>query len=174
VIYASLGDYDKARELLERAINTHPAYATAYENIGDIYAKLASHAYNQALELDRENNTARAKLSLVNDLFSRPENVEVIVAAESTPDKNEPPVPAQIDEPAPEQPVAVVELEQPVAVVEPEQPAAVVEPEQPVSPPITEEEIRLREQELIAQNKLLQSQITTSVIKQSVMDWAAA
>jgi tetratricopeptide (TPR) repeat protein len=160
-----LGDYDKARELLERAINTHPAYATAYENIGDIYAKLASHAYNQALELDRENNTARAKLSLVNDLFSRPENVEVIVAAESTPDKNEPPVPAQIDEPAPEQPVAVVE---------PEQPAAVVEPEQPVSPPITEEEIRLREQELIAQNKLLQSQITTSVIKQSVMDWAAA
>jgi tetratricopeptide (TPR) repeat protein len=69
VIYASMGDFDKARNLLEQAINTHPTYATAHENIGDIYAKLASQAYNQALELDKENNAARAKLSLVNDLF---------------------------------------------------------------------------------------------------------
>lgn len=72
VIYASKGDFEKARVALEQAINTHPAYATAHENIGDIYAKLASHAYNQALELDRDNNTAKAKLSLVNELFSQP------------------------------------------------------------------------------------------------------
>jgi hypothetical protein len=80
VIYASQGEFDKAREYLQQAINTHPAYATAHENIGDIYAKLASEAYNHALELDRENVTARAKLTLVNDLFSMPEEGKVLLA----------------------------------------------------------------------------------------------
>ncbi len=80
VIYASKGEFDRAREYLQQAINTHPAYATAHENIGDIYAKLASEAYNQALELDRENVTARAKLSLVNDLFSMPEEGKVLLS----------------------------------------------------------------------------------------------
>jgi tetratricopeptide (TPR) repeat protein len=70
VIYAAKGKYDEARATLLKAINTHPSYATAYENIGDIYAKMASEAYNQALQLDRGNVAAREKLSLINDLFS--------------------------------------------------------------------------------------------------------
>ncbi len=70
VVYAAQGEYEKARETLLRAINTHPSYATAYENIGDIYAKMASDAYNQALQLNTENTAAREKLALVNDLFS--------------------------------------------------------------------------------------------------------
>jgi tetratricopeptide (TPR) repeat protein len=72
VVYAARGDFEKARQALQRAINTHPAYATAHENLGDIYAKMASQAYNHALELDQDNATARAKLALVNDLFSLP------------------------------------------------------------------------------------------------------
>jgi Flp pilus assembly protein TadD len=40
VIYASQGQYDKARAALEQSIRTHPSYATAYENLGDVYAKL--------------------------------------------------------------------------------------------------------------------------------------
>src|SRR5260221_5819061 len=32
VIYASQGEYDKARVALEKSIRTHPSYATAYEN----------------------------------------------------------------------------------------------------------------------------------------------
>ena len=70
VIYASQGKYEKASEALQKAINTHPSYAIAHENMGDIYAKMASQAYNQALELDNTNETAREKLSLVNELFS--------------------------------------------------------------------------------------------------------
>ena len=38
VIYAQQKQYDKARQALEKAIRTHPAYATAHENLGDIYA----------------------------------------------------------------------------------------------------------------------------------------
>ena len=80
VIYASQGDFDNARNALQQAISTHPSYATAHENMGDIYAKMASKAYNQALELDSENTSAKAKLSLINDLFFVPKQQKDIVA----------------------------------------------------------------------------------------------
>ena len=70
VLYASQGQYDKARHALEMAINTHPSYATAHENLGDIYAKMASQAYDKALQLDKSNVTAQTKLALVKELFS--------------------------------------------------------------------------------------------------------
>ena len=44
VLYASQGQFEKARAALEMAIRTHPSYATAHENLGDVYAKLASQA----------------------------------------------------------------------------------------------------------------------------------
>ena len=71
VVYAAQGKFDDARDALKRAINTHPTYATAHENLGDIYAKMASRAYNQALELDNGNSSAREKLSLVKEIFSQ-------------------------------------------------------------------------------------------------------
>ncbi len=69
VLYASQGQYDKARTALEMAIRTHPSYATAHENLGDIYAKMASQAYDKALQLDKSNTTAKTKLNLIKDLF---------------------------------------------------------------------------------------------------------
>ena len=49
VLYAGQSQFDKARTALEMAIRTNPSYATAHENLGDIYARLASQAYNKAL-----------------------------------------------------------------------------------------------------------------------------
>src|SRR3954464_12708683 len=72
VIYASQGQYEKARTALEQSIRTHPSYATAYENLGDVYAKLASQAYDKALQLDSSNTGAQNKLSLVRDLVGGP------------------------------------------------------------------------------------------------------
>ena len=69
VLYASQGNYDKAKSALELAIHTHPSYATAHENLGDIYAQLASRAYDRALQLDKNNATAQVKLAMVKDLF---------------------------------------------------------------------------------------------------------
>ena len=46
VLYDSQGQYDKAKLALEMAIRTHPSYSTAHENLGDIYAKMASQTYN--------------------------------------------------------------------------------------------------------------------------------
>ncbi|MFN7087692.1 MAG: tetratricopeptide repeat protein [Burkholderiales bacterium] len=70
VLYASQGQYDKARNALEMAIRTHPSYATAHENLGDIYAKMASQAYDKALQLDRSNAAAQTKLNMIKELFS--------------------------------------------------------------------------------------------------------
>lgn len=69
VLYASQQQYEKARQALEMAIQTHPSYATAHENLGDIYAKMASQAYDRALQLDKANTAAQTKLSLIKEIF---------------------------------------------------------------------------------------------------------
>jgi tetratricopeptide (TPR) repeat protein len=70
VLYSSKGQFEKARVALELAIQTPPSYSTAHENLGDIYAKLASQAYDKALQLDKSNPNVATKLNLVRDLFS--------------------------------------------------------------------------------------------------------
>jgi ketosteroid isomerase-like protein len=69
VLYASEGQYEKARQQLEMSIRTDPRFATAYENLGDVYTKLASQAYDKALQLDSSNSAAKNKLSLIRDLL---------------------------------------------------------------------------------------------------------
>ena len=100
VIYASQGQYDKARVALEQSIRTHPSYATAYENLGDVYAKLASQAYDKALQIDSSNAAAKNKLSLVRDLVGRPAAAAapaaVVAAAPKGPAK-----PAVVEKPKP-------------------------------------------------------------------------
>jgi tetratricopeptide (TPR) repeat protein len=68
VIYGAQGEYDKARGALERAIRTNPAYATAYQNLGDVYAQLASQAYSKALQLDKSDTSVTPKLALLREL----------------------------------------------------------------------------------------------------------
>lgn len=70
VLYAQQKQYDKARTALEMAIRTHPSYAIAHENLGDVYAKLASQAYDKALQIDSSNKATQTKLSMIKDLIS--------------------------------------------------------------------------------------------------------
>jgi tetratricopeptide (TPR) repeat protein len=70
VIYAQQKQYDKAKQALEMAIRTDPRYATAHENLGDIYARLASQAYDKALQIDSSSSSAQNKLALIRDLMS--------------------------------------------------------------------------------------------------------
>ena len=70
VLYAQQKQYEKARTALEMAIRTHPSYAIAYENLGDVYAKLASQAYDKALQLDNSNSATQNKLALIRDLIT--------------------------------------------------------------------------------------------------------
>jgi tetratricopeptide (TPR) repeat protein len=124
VLYASQGQYDKARAALEMAIRTHPSYATAHENLGDIYAKMASQAYDKALTLDKGNAPLQTKLNLIRDLFSSSPRPPKVAAIKSEPTK------VAVATPAPKKPEPAVKPEpvkpEPVAKapVKPAEPAA--------------------------------------------------
>ncbi len=108
VLYAGQSQFDKARAALEMAIRTNPSYATAHENLGDVYAKLASQAYSKALQLDASNAAVAPKLSLIRNLFAadakgvRP----TTVAAAPVPAASTRPTTASAPVTAPAQPVA--------------------------------------------------------------------
>lgn len=87
VLYAAQNQYDEAKNALEMALRSHPNYTTAHENLGDIYAKLASLSYDKALQLDQNNPTARAKLALLKDIVNpstRPPQARIPATAPST------------------------------------------------------------------------------------------
>ncbi|MDP3287386.1 MAG: tetratricopeptide repeat protein, partial [Methyloversatilis sp.] len=68
VLYAQQKQFDKAKTALEMAIRTHPSYAVAHENLGDIYARMATQAYDRALQLDSSNIGAQSKLNLIREM----------------------------------------------------------------------------------------------------------
>jgi len=71
VLYAADGQERKASEVLEQAIRTNPSYATAHENLGDLYARMASSAYSKALQLDEGRQAIQPKLSLITQIFHK-------------------------------------------------------------------------------------------------------
>jgi tetratricopeptide (TPR) repeat protein len=106
VLYAQQKQYDKARTALEMAIRTHPSYAIAYENLGDVYAKLASQAYDKALQLDNSNATTQNKLALIRDLITTSGKGNVKPTASPAPAVAAAPAPAPVTPVAPAAPVA--------------------------------------------------------------------
>lgn len=132
VIYAQQKQYDKAKTALEMAIRTHPSYATAHENLGDIYARLASQAYDKALQLDTGNTAAQSKLALMRDLLtlsSRPGTAKpvpppTVAAAPATP------APAAT-------PAASAPAKPPAPVAPAPSPAPAAAPVKPAAPPTT-------------------------------------
>ncbi len=90
VLYAQQKQYDKARTALEMAIRTHPSYSIAHENLGDVYAKLASQAYDKALQLDSSNTATQTKLSMIKELISTSSKPGVKPGAAATRPASEP------------------------------------------------------------------------------------
>lgn len=133
VLYAGRGEYDKARDSLEMAIRTHPSYATAHENLGDVYAKLASQSYDKALQLDGRNSTAQTKLSLVRNLIAG--KPETVAAAAPVPVAKAAPKPAPVVEAKPSAPPVVAVAPPVAAPPAPTAPAIVaVAPSKPAAP----------------------------------------
>ena len=70
VLYANQNQFEKAKSVLEQALKTNPGYAIAYENLGDVYAKLSSQAYNKALQIEGTNPAITPKLAMARQLFN--------------------------------------------------------------------------------------------------------
>jgi tetratricopeptide (TPR) repeat protein len=146
VLYAGQSQFDKARAALEMAIRTNPSYATAHENLGDVYARLASQAYSKALQLDGGNAGVQPKLALIRTLFSADSKggQKPAIAPAVTP----PPAPAPVtakpapapvasapaSKPAPT-PAPVVVAAAPPAKAAPAVPAPATAPVKPATPP---------------------------------------
>jgi tetratricopeptide (TPR) repeat protein len=135
VLYAQQKQYEKARAALEMAIRTNPSYSIAHDNLGDIYAKLASQAYDKALQLDSSNTSTQSKLSMIKEIIStsskpgtkpaaaakaEPEPTKVAAAE---PAKPTPAAPAKPIEKAPEPAPAAAAVAKPAAVEKAPEPA---------------------------------------------------
>ena len=68
-LYAAQSQFGKARDALEAAIQRNPSYATAHENLGDVYVRLAAQSYTRAQELDKRNAAIAPKLALLREVF---------------------------------------------------------------------------------------------------------
>ena len=168
VLYAAAGQYEKARAALDKAMRTSPAYATAFDNLGDVHARLASQAYDKALQIDSGATGATTRLALVRSLgvpAGQPAMVAVaplappkpvapapVVVAAAAPPVVEPARPVRMTQPAVvEAPKAVVEVpravkaapqtEQKVAAVKPE--PAKAEPAKQTPAPVEQRQVRL-------------------------------
>ena len=110
---------------LEMAIRTNPSYSTAHENLGDVYAKLASQAYSKALQLDNDNQAVPPKLALIRELFSpqtrqtgKPAAAPVHLLA-ATPVAAKPAVATPTPVPAPAPPAATAATKPPAVAAAP-------------------------------------------------------
>ncbi|MEF8702159.1 MAG: tetratricopeptide repeat protein [Candidatus Accumulibacter sp. UW26] len=70
VLYAQQKQYDQALAVLEMAIRTHPGYAIARENLGDLHTRLAAESYDQALQLDPSNRSMQLKRTRLREFIS--------------------------------------------------------------------------------------------------------
>jgi tetratricopeptide (TPR) repeat protein len=156
VLYAGEGQYDKAKELLEKAINTHPSYATAHENLGDIYAKMASQAYDRALQLDQNNTAMQTKLTLIQNLFAKG-SPDILPPARITPVSRKiktAPVVAEAAQPQPDRPASAVTTASAVSA------APAIEPKSEIKPAVVPEQIAKKD--------------NSKEVEETVMAWAAA
>jgi Flp pilus assembly protein TadD len=80
-LYAADGDYGKARAELEESLRLNPNYATAHENLGDIFVMLANQSYARALKLEPANTSVPRKLGLVQQIVTPSRSASAPVAA---------------------------------------------------------------------------------------------
>lgn len=105
VIHAQQKQLDKAREALEQAVRAHPGYATAHENLGDIYSMLASQAYGKASQLGTANASAQTKLTMINEFIGKtkaggkPAEPAAVAAAATRQEASKPVSPSSADRP---------------------------------------------------------------------------
>lgn len=134
VLYAAQGQFDKAQSTLESAIRTNPSYATAQENLGDLYARRATEAYSKAMQLDQGNSVVPTKLAVIRTLFAAPGAAAAATASAKPAVPAKPPatvVAAASPAPAPVKAAAPAAAPAPVA----PPPAAPPAPAAPVAPP---------------------------------------
>lgn len=84
-LYAAMGDFERAKSALEQAVRANPAFSTAHENLGDVYATLAGQSYSRALRIEPGNTALQGKLALVRQLAPSSSTAPSTTSLSSTP-----------------------------------------------------------------------------------------
>jgi ketosteroid isomerase-like protein len=104
VLYAADGQDRKAAQALEQSMRTSPSYTTAHQNLGDLYARMASDAYAKALQLEGAPKPTGPQLALITQIvpasLANGKNALVQARADVPPKPVAPP-PAPAPSPAP-------------------------------------------------------------------------
>ena len=82
LIHLQQGEHDQAIEVLIGSLKTHPAYATAWQNLNKLYQGLASEAYRKALGKQDSSRSLMSSIQLttLTTLYDLPE-LEIIDTA---------------------------------------------------------------------------------------------
>ncbi len=140
------------------AIRTHPSYSITHENLGDVYAKLASQAYDKALQLDSSNSKTQTKLSMIKELIGS-----------STPPTSKP---HPASKPAVPEPVKVAVVEPAKAAPPPAQ-KTVAPPSEPTPPPAKTPVEKKPEANLTVEKTPGNANSETEIVK-TLHAWASA
>lgn len=81
VLFATEGDYVKARAALETALKLNPRYGTAQENLGDVYLQSALQSYTEAAKNDADSTSLKTKLKNVRHTLGPGAGVAAAAAA---------------------------------------------------------------------------------------------
>ncbi|WP_370653392.1 tetratricopeptide repeat protein [Caballeronia sp. Lep1P3] len=71
-LYAKKGRYEDARAALETAVKANPGYALAYDNLGDLYLRLASESYKRAQSLGSTSPLTRQRVTDIQNIITPP------------------------------------------------------------------------------------------------------
>ncbi|CAB4051288.1 tetratricopeptide repeat protein [Paraburkholderia phenoliruptrix] len=84
-LYAKHGRYVEARAALETATKVNPGYGLAYENLGDLYLRMANEAYRRAQSLGKTSATTAQRLADIQKIVSPPTSVKAPKRAAAAP-----------------------------------------------------------------------------------------
>jgi Flp pilus assembly protein TadD len=73
-LYAKHGRYVEARAALETATKVNPGYGLAYENLGDLYLRMANEAYRRAQGLGKASPTTAQRIVDIQKIVSPPKS----------------------------------------------------------------------------------------------------
>jgi tetratricopeptide (TPR) repeat protein len=69
-LYAKQGHLVEARTALETAIKVNPSYGLAFENLGDVYLRMADQAYRRAQSLGKASATTTQRIADIQKIVS--------------------------------------------------------------------------------------------------------
>ncbi|CAH2906737.1 MAG: FIG140336: TPR domain protein [uncultured Paraburkholderia sp.] len=85
-LYAKHGRYVEARAALETATKVNPGYGLAYENLGDLYLRMANEAYRRAQSLSKISATTAQRLADIQKIVSPPKSVKATKRGTAAPE----------------------------------------------------------------------------------------